>query len=285
MRGYPAKPADYGIVCDEVSFKTRDEVTLRGWFFPSQDTSGIANDIVGRQIPVPPERRPPVRPYPASARRPGPTIVMCGGDAGNMTFLIFYAYSLFTHGFHVFTFDWRGFGESDEWPSDPDQLCLTEFLTDYDAALDHVRARSDVDTSRVGVLGFSTGAYLSFAAAASRDDIAAYAGRALLTSFEDLLSVLAEVDPGRKFHAPPDYPEHLLPIRAAPTVRIPVFLIVGEKDERTPPWMSRAVLERLPGPKDLWIVPGATHGGPTGPELASYPEFFERVAAFFREHL
>jgi fermentation-respiration switch protein FrsA (DUF1100 family) len=68
-------------------------------------------------------------------------------------------------------------------------------------------------------------------------------------------------------------------------VNLPVFLVVGEKDERTPPWMSETILKKLPGPKALWVVPGAAHGGPSGPELIGYPEFFERTARFFRQHL
>jgi fermentation-respiration switch protein FrsA (DUF1100 family) len=66
---------------------------------------------------------------------------------------------------------------------------------------------------------------------------------------------------------------------------VPALLIVGEKDLRTPPGMSRKVLGRLKGPRELWVVPGAEHGGPRGPEMIGYPEFFERTRDFFDEHL
>ena len=285
IRGYPAKPSHYGIVCDEVSFATSDSLSLVGWFLPAQDTSGIATDLVGTRVPIPPELRPPERSIDSIVPVKGPTIVIAGGDAGNMTFQILYAYNFIVRGFHVFLFDWRGFGESEDWPTDPDLLCYAEFLTDYQAALDHLRTRAEVDTSRIGLLGFSTGAYLSFATAAKRNDVAALACRALLTDFDDLLATISPLDPNRKWHAPVDYPPDLFPLNAAPRVRIPVFLVVGENDERTPPRMSQAVLERLGGPKELWIIPGATHGGVTGPELTNYPAFFERVSAFFRAHL
>ena len=282
---YPATPSDYGIVHDVVSFQAADGLTLKGWFYPAQDTVGIANDLVGRVVPVPAELRCAARPYATIDSAPRPTIILCGGDAGNMTFLIFYAYHFFTRGFNVFTFDWRGFGESDAWVSDRDQLCYTEFLLDYDAAIDLVQGRAEVDSARIALMGFSTGAYLSFAMIAKRTDIAAYAGRALLTSFDDLTPLLAELDPDRNFHAPADYPTDLLPIHAAEKVWIPAFLIVGENDERTPPWMSRKVFAKLKGPKELWVVPGAEHGGRSGPEFITYPEFFDRVTAFFDEHL
>ena len=91
--------------------------------------------------------------------------------------------------------------------------------------------------------------------------------------------------PERSFEAPPDYPDSLLPIHAASRVRAPVFLIVGEKDARTPPWMTGRIAAKLNGPKETWIVPGAEHGGPNGPEFKNYPEFFNRLAAFFANRL
>jgi dipeptidyl aminopeptidase/acylaminoacyl peptidase len=186
---------------------------------------------------------------------------------------------------HVFAFDWRGFGESDSWPMEPNELSRSEFLRDYEAAIDFVKVQPEVNPEKIGLLGFSTGAYLSFAMAAHRSDVGAFVGRALMTRFDDLLEILDRLKPERGFVAPANYPKDLQPIQAAQNVRTPVFLIVGENDERTPPWMSRQIMEKLKGPKELWVVPGAAHGGPAGPELTDYPRFFERTAAFFHKHL
>jgi alpha-beta hydrolase superfamily lysophospholipase len=285
-RIYRARPGDYGIIVQEVTFLTADSLRLAGWFYPAQDTAGISNDMVGRVAPVPEHLRPAPRPYRARDEAPSdPTIVICDGDAGNMADLILYAYNFFTRGFNVFTFDWRGFGGSADWPMAADRLCCTEFLRDYDAALDYLEARPEVDPGALALLGFSTGAYLSFAALATHPEVRAFAGRALLTSFADLLPILARVDLQRGFTAPSDYPPELLPVHAAPDIEAAVLLIAGEHDERTPPWMSQRILELLPGPKELWIVAGAEHGGARGPELANYPEFFQRVATFFGQHL
>jgi hypothetical protein len=283
--GYRVVPSDYGIICDEVTFEASDSVALSGWFFPAQDTTGIANHLVGRLIPVPPELRPRERSYRLLDADQRPTVVICCGDAGNMSYLILYAYHLFIHGFNVLTFDWRGFGESDPWPVDMDQLVYSEFLLDYDAAIDLAKARPETDPSRIGLLGFSTGAYLSFAMTAKRDDIAVLIGRAMLTSFEDIIPILTELDPERGFHAPEDYPTELLPVNAAGNVTTPVLLVVGENDDRTPPWMSRRLFQLLAGPKELWIVPGAGHGGRLAPEIVGYPQFFVRARTFFKCHL
>lgn len=284
-RQYKAIPSDYGIVYRQVVFQTADGLKLKGWFVPAQDTSGIANSIIGRMVPVPQELKPKARLYTTLSDIRRPTIIICDGDAGNMTQLIFYAYHFFTRGYNVLLFDWRGFGESSDWPTEQDRLCYAEFILDYDAAVDFAKQQSEVDTMRIGVMGFSTGAYLSFAIAAKRKDIAAYVGRALLTSFADILPILKNVSPDRSFLAQENYPIELVPVNAAQKVSIPVFLIVGEKDNRTPVWMSKKIADKLKGPKELWIVPNAEHGGMNGPEFITYPEFFDKVAAFYGKYL
>ena len=138
---------------------------------------------------------------------------------------------------------------------------------------------------RIGVFGTSTGAYLSFAITAKRDDISAYVGRALMTSFDDVVQLLKKIDPQRKFIAPDNYPKELLPVYAAKKVKTPVFLIVGEKDKRTPVWMSKKILSKLKGPKELWIVPNAEHGGANSPEAIAYPEFYIKVVDFYDKYL
>src|SRR3990172_7714971 len=282
---YRGLPSDYGIIFKEISITTTDGLTLNGWFYPAQDTSGIANQIVGRILPVPPELKKEPRTYSLKYNKRLPTIIICGGDAGNMSHLIFYAYHFFTKGFNILTFDWRGFGGSSDWEMEKDFLCYTKFLDDYNAAIDYVKSLSEVDTTKIGIMGFSTGAYLSLATFTKRKDISAFCGRAIITSFYDLLSVLSTVDSSRTFKAPFDYPKELLPIYAACTIDRPVFLIVGEKDIRTPPWMSEKINELLKGQKELWVVPGAEHGGRNGPELYNYPEFFDRVYSFFDNYL
>jgi uncharacterized protein len=284
-RKYPAKPIDYGIVYQEVGFVTSDGLKLKGWFFPAQDTVGINNHYVG-WFPVPDSVKVPARPYRTLDARRHPTIIVPVADAGNMSYTIIYAYHFATRGFNVLTFDWRGFGESADWPIDQDELCYSQFLLDYDAAIDYVRTRAEVDTSNIGVFGYSTSAYLSFAIAAKRSDIRAFAGRGLITSFADVIPTLNKLFPERPVRKrPAGYPAELEPINAAPIIASAVFLVVGEKDDRTPPWMSQKVLSRIHGAKELWIVPNAEHGGMDAPEYKNYPAFFVRLSAWYHRHL
>jgi len=268
----------------EVTIKTGDGINVKGWIFPAQDTSGILNEYIGKIVVVPDSLKPKPREY-AYAGGQKPTIVICDGDAGNMAFTIFYAYHYFTRGYTVFTFDWRGFGESDAWKIREDDLCCSEFLIDYASAINLIKTQPEVDPHKICLMGFSTGAYLSFAMMANREDIAAYIGRAIITSFDDLIKNLHKVDPSRKFFVPAHYPQQLLPVNAAKNVKTPVLLIVGENDIRTPVWMSKKVYEKLKNKKELWIVPNAEHGGIKGPEMINYPEFFNKTLLFLNDNL
>lgn len=277
-RQYPFTPFSCNIIHKEITIVTQDSVKLLSWFIPAQDT----NEIV-----LPDSKKiaqPKARAYMQSADKKA-TIVICDGDAGNMAPGIMIGYNLYTSGYNVLLFDWRGFGASQIWKINQDMLCLTEFLMDYAAAIDMVKTLPEVDSLRIGLLGFSTGAYLSFAMLAKRPDIKAFVGRALITSFDDLLGIISKIDKDRNWIPPVNYPNELIPINAANNIQKPVFLIVGEKDIRTPPSMSKDIYKKLNGPKSLWIVPGAEHGGRMSPEMISYPEFFIKTKAFFDKHL
>ncbi|MCK9212263.1 MAG: alpha/beta fold hydrolase [Ignavibacteriaceae bacterium] len=273
---YILKPEWYNIIYEEISFATSDGYKLKGWFYPAQDSSKLLLTCDTTLC---------YKNYKEVDDVQKPTIIICDGDAKNMSWLLWYAKQLVVKGFNVFTFDWRGFGESDNWSTERNYLSYSEFLLDYDAAVDYVKSRNEVDTSKIGVFGFSTGAYLSFAIAAKRNDISAFAGRALMTSFNDILPILKKLTPDRNLIAPPNYPSELEPINAAEKTNIPVFLIVGEKDNRTPIWMSEKIKSKIKSYCELWVVPNAEHGGVNSPEWAATEEFFNRLSLFFKQYL
>ena len=71
------------------------------------------------------------------------------------------------------------------------------------------------------------------------------------------------------------------PVKAAASRAFPVLLICDEKDEALPCRHSEMIYAAAPGPKQLWVVPGAFHTAAYGffPE-----EFRRRVLAFFAEN-
>lgn len=137
-----------------------------------------------------------------------------------------------------------------------------------------------MDSSKVMLFGFSTGAYLIFGAVKDRPEIAAIGVRSLLSSFDDTMPLLKKLSPERNLHFPSDYPKEAEPINAAEKIKCPVFMVVGEKDFQTPPWMSKKVFDKLEGNKLLWIAKNAVHGGGNGPEYKYSEKFFPLFRTF-----
>jgi hypothetical protein len=75
-REYKAIPTDYGIIYKEVTITTADGLNLKGWFFPAQDTTGMANNVIGRVLPVPQELKCTPREYTIKYHKRLPTIIL-----------------------------------------------------------------------------------------------------------------------------------------------------------------------------------------------------------------
>ncbi len=276
-REFQRHPDDFGFIYKSLEAVSTDSLRIASWFFPAQEMPTRQTIINSRQEGVRPEYR--------ASEEPQPTIVVANGDAGNMGNQINFVVGFCPVGYNVVLFDWRGFGASDDWPTDRDHLAYTEYIDDYLAILDAVFEQPEVDTTRVALYGGSTGAYLSFAAAQRDMRVSACVLRALLTSFDDVLPILRAKKPDRDLKAPEVYPPKLLPINIAPSFDRPVMLIVGGEDEVTPVWMSKHIYELLPGKKELWIVPDATHGGENGPVYSDFGRFVKRVDQFLHVNL
>ena len=84
-----------------------------------------------------------------------PVIVMAYGDAGNMSYWIEQASTLVTAGYRVITFDYRGYGTSDDFLINENQLYYNEFGNDLAAILDY--AKSKYPNQKCGFYGLSMG--------------------------------------------------------------------------------------------------------------------------------
>ena len=272
-RTYIRTPEQLGLVHKELEVETLDGYRIATWFFPA----GQRQEHPGS--PIDEDRK--VR-Y--------PTIIICNGDAGNMSyFQLQLAQSWCRNGFHVVTFDWRGFGASTPFEMNPDYLCYTEMLEDYRAVVCAVAALPEVDPRRIAVAGWSTGAYLSMITAYDLPQVGAFIGRSLATDFEDFIPLVMQVrnKTRKQLLVPEDFPTERMPIHIAADFRKPTFLIVGENDIRTPVWMSRKILETLPEgtPHELMVVKKAAHGGYEDPMLIAFDEFINRTTRFLKNNL
>lgn len=134
-------PADKGLAYEEVELTTKDGVTIRGWYLPSQNRAAV------------------ILVHPMAANR-----------LATMEHALMFA----DHGYGVLMIDLRVHGDSGG-----DLLTFggEEYL-DVSAAVDYALARPDLDPQRIGVMGLSLGASASILSGARDKRLAAVAADA-----------------------------------------------------------------------------------------------------------
>ena len=265
-RVYIRRPDSLGLKYRDLDVKTKDGYNIKTWFFSAQQDQ---ND---KKI------------------TPRPTIIICNGDAGNMSYFQLYLAQAYTsQGFNVVTFDWRGFGESTPFDMDRNYLCYTEMLEDYRAVIQNVHSQKEVKKDEIIVMGWSTGAYLSMITAYDNKNVSAFIGRSLCTDFDDFIPLVMQVKNKTKDQliVPKDFPINKMPVYIASKFKKPIFLINGDKDLRTPVSMSEKVLSLLPknAKRELMIVPEAAHGGMQDPIIMDFDNFIIKSSSFLRKNL
>jgi len=143
-------PAGY----QDISFQTTDGLTLRGWFIPARTLD---------------------------SKTPRPTVIHFHGNEGNVSQHIAFSESLPDSGINVLIFDYRSYGKSD---SGGRFLNRDKLLIDSRAALQYLRTRTDIDQSRIGLLGVSLGGVYASALAAENPDITSCALIAPFSSWQ-----------------------------------------------------------------------------------------------------
>lgn len=127
---YIREPESMGLMYKDLNVKTKDGYKIATWFFPAQ------NSISEPEIE---KLNGAKREYKLLDNKRRPTIIICNGDAGNMSyFQLYLAEAWSNRGFNVVTFDWRGFGSSSPFAMDRNYLCYPEMLEDYNAVINTV---------------------------------------------------------------------------------------------------------------------------------------------------
>jgi hypothetical protein len=222
-------PDQIGLEYEEVDFEAADGVRLHGWFLPAQ------------------------------APRRG-SILFLHGNAQNISTHIASVAWLPAQGFDVLLFDYRGYGRSGGSPS------LAGLHLDFEAALEALLARPEIERDTVIVFGQSLGASLAITALAAsprRQQVRALVVEGGFTSYRALAreklagfwltwpwqAPLALTIDDR--YRPIDVIGELAPL--------PLLIVHGEADQVVPPDHAIALYEAARPPKTLWLVPGAGH--------------------------
>ena len=127
-KDYVYTPKEFGFSYKELKIKTIDNVEINTWDITPKSTAKNT------------------------------TIIICGTDAGNMSYFTGQALNLANEGYNVITFDYRGYGHSQDFKVDTVNLLFhNEFLLDFEAVVEH--AKKLYPKNKVGSLGFSMGGY------------------------------------------------------------------------------------------------------------------------------
>ena len=250
-------PALLGLKYEDVSFLSRDdELTLRGWYLPAQNSEQVIIMVHG-----------------AEQHRADPSIGMLDIASG-----------LVEHGYNVLMFDLRGHGESDGNRMSAGYYEKRDLL----GAVDYVKGRG---LECIGVLGFSMGAVTALIATAESDDIDAVIADSSFADLKDMMeSEFAKRTKFPKFFLPPllfvvkimygvDF-NAIKPVELVSEIAPrPIFFIHGELDETVPLEHAYRLQQASQNPQNqLWVVPEAGH-------VRSYvmrpEEYMNKITTFF----
>ena len=207
---YIRKPESMELIYRNLEVITNDGYKIETWFFPAQNPPSES------ELRNPNENR---RTHEAPGEAKRPTIIICNGDAGNMSyFQLYLAKNWTSRGFNVVTFDWRGFGKSSPFAMDRNYLCYTEMLEDYRAVIRKTSEQEEVLDGATAIVGWSTGAYLSMITAHTDNLVNAFIGRSLPTDFDDFIPLVMQYKnkTRNELLVPDDFPTELMPVHIAP---------------------------------------------------------------------
>ena len=252
-------PGDWDLPFEDVSFKTNEDLTIKGWFVDNKSTSRA--------------------------------VILAPGRGTNRWDILKDApvRHLYENDFDVLLFDPRSTGESEG-----DRYGFGYFESqDIANAVDFLKEEKGVTT--VGVWGGSAGASAAIIAGLESSGIDAivadspYANLKIAASRygreeeDKLMQIFFPFYMGvARFTLNFDVYEKTDLTNRVKNLDVPLFLIHGLEDKALDPINSQLIYETAEGPKRLWLVEGAWHVG--AHEI--YPEEYRRrVTAFFESYL
>jgi len=216
-RALTATPADIGILCEDVRITTADRTELHGWYAPAG----------------------------AGAL----TVLLCHGNAGNISHRLGWLEIFHDMGLGVLLFDYRGYGESSGKPDEPGTY------RDAHAAWDYLTNTRRQPPRSIMIVGESLGGPI---AAHLAQDVApgALVLASTFTSAPDLARQFYWYLPVRLLarfnYSTVDHVRH---------VHAPVLVIHSRTDEIVPFSHAEAIFRRANEPKELLEVLGDHNSG------------------------
>lgn len=251
-------PGNYGLDYENVTFTSRDEVKLCGWWIPAEPAIG--------------------------------TIVMCHGQEGSKDGDTQQMLPLHEAGFNVLMFDFRAHGASEG-----QQVTMGMYeKEDLLGALDYLA--QDRHVEKVGVLGFSMGAAAALIAAALSERIAVIVADSSFVRLKYTLQRWLTRRGIPQFIARPFIAGILVGAAVRTEGRIdqadpvlwtphigprPILFIYGDADPFVTPQEVEQMTSQAAGPVQVWFADGVGHRGAYALDPAEYNR---RVIDWFKQY-
>lgn len=221
---YPIEP-DLRALLQEAWFTVRDGVKLNGWFFPGPTNSPRASMVV----------------------------LVCHGNAGNISHRGSLVRALRETGVGVLVFDYRGYGRSQGRPSEPGTY------QDAHAALDWLKERGFATTNIIAY-----GESLGGGIASELADTEPLGGLVLQSSFTSIPDIGAELFPWLpvRLLASIKYPTR----DRLPRIKIPVLVVHSRTDDIIPFRHGETNFALANPPKLFCEINGDHNGGLDDPK-------------------
>lgn len=199
------------------------------------------------------------------------TLLYLHGNAGNVSSNLSKAAAFQQMGLSVLIIDYRGYGlSSGPFPSE------AAMYADAAAAWQHLVQDRGFNPEQIVIFGHSIGGAIAIDLAIAQPSAAALIVEGSFTSMAAMArqSGYGWVPIRWILH------QRFDSLSKLHRLQMPVFFIHGLADEAVPAEMSRHLYEAAPDPKDLWLVPGASHNDvlPT-----AGLDYLNRVHQFLRE--
>jgi pimeloyl-ACP methyl ester carboxylesterase len=253
-------PDQFKIPFENVIFQNKDGITLKGWFIPAEEESSK-------------------------------TIILMHGWNMNKGSILPSTVFLRGAGYNLFYFDFRSSGESGDGKTSVGYL----EIRDAEAAIETLQKTRPEAAREIALYGISMGAAVAVYEAAHNPAVKAVVAEACYYSYEKVVARWA-----KERKRAPYFPLVALTLFFArkrlgmnpeifsPRQNIrkmsgkPVFIINGADDALAPRHDARKLFSKASEPKQLWIVPNASH---TEVAEVAGQQYKNRLEQFFAKYL